>query len=209
MAGRVLCDLSVAVLLMSLAIKVNRPRRYLEAARAYTALKRASDRVVATLAVLVGCAELAVVLLFLSPVPETVTVAVAAGLLVALSVLTVTDERPTYDNCGCGGVSSITMPKSAYRARSVVMAGIASVSTVLLLSQETAAYSRANLAIHVARLLVSLPLAAVVLDLPLLVHMKEVERKKLPAKVVHIRNRFAATHLDGAHDVLNTSGASS
>jgi hypothetical protein len=132
-------------------------------------------------------AELAVAVALLAPVTATVATYATAPLLVLFLVLLVSDDRPAFTNCGCAGQEPVPLPRRAYAYRTAVLLGVSLVASALATMQPGRSWTFGATALAVA---VTFPLAHVALELPLIMHIHEVERRHLPERVRLARRVF-------------------
>ncbi len=136
-------------------------------------------------------AELVLAGALLTPAVATAATYAAAPLLVLFLVLLVSDDRPAFDNCGCASKEPVPVPRSAFSLRTALLLVVALTAAWWATAQPGAAWTLPAAALAVA---VAFPLAHVALELPLIMHIHEVERRHLPERVRQARRVYG---LDG------------
>jgi hypothetical protein len=124
--------------------------------------------------------ELAVAVALVTPVAATAGAYATAPLLVLFLVLLVSDDRTAFTNCGCAGQEPVPVPRRAFTYRTAMLLGISLVASALATVQPGASWTLGAITLAVA---VTFPLAHVALQLPLIMHIHEVERRHLPERV--------------------------
>jgi len=131
--------------------------------------------------------ELVLAVTLVIPATATVAAYAAAPLLVVFLVLLVSDDRPAFNNCGCASKEPVPVPRHAFSYRTALLLGVSLVASALATVQSSRSWTFAAVALAVA---VTFPLAHVVLELPLIMHIHEVERRHLPERVKQARRAY-------------------
>jgi|SRR5215211_1459163 uncharacterized membrane protein YphA (DoxX/SURF4 family) len=131
--------------------------------------------------------ELVLAVALVIPATATVAAYAAAPLLVVFLVLLVSDDRPAFNNCGCASKEPVPVPRYAFSYRTALLLGVSLVASALATVQSSRSWTFAAVALAVA---VTFPLAHVVLELPLIMHIHEVERRHLPERVKQARRAY-------------------
>jgi Methylamine utilisation protein MauE len=135
--------------------------------------------------------ELVLAVALVTPAVATVASYAAVPLLVVFLVLLVADDRPAFDNCGCASKEPVPVPRQAFTLRTALLLVAALAAAGLATVEPDRSWTLAAAALAVA---VTFPLAHVVLELPLIMHIHEVDRRQLPDRVRQARRVYA---LDG------------
>jgi hypothetical protein len=135
--------------------------------------------------------ELALAVALVTPATTTVATYATAPLLVVFLVLLVSDDRPAFNNCGCASQEPVPLPRHAFAFRTALLLGVSLVAALLATVQTGRSWTFAAIVLAVA---VTFPLAHVVLELPLIMHIHEVERRHLPDRVRQARRAYGLDH---------------
>jgi hypothetical protein len=131
--------------------------------------------------------ELVLAAALLIPATATVATYATAPLLALFLVLLVSDDRPAFNNCGCASKEPVPVPRYAHSYRTAVLLGVSLIASALTTVQPGRSWTFAAVALAVA---VTFPLAHVALELPLIMHIHEVERRHLPERVRQARRAY-------------------
>jgi hypothetical protein len=131
--------------------------------------------------------ELVLAVALMIPATATVATYAAVPLLVVFLVLLVSDDRPAFNNCGCASQEPVPVPRHAFSFRTALLLGVSLVAAALATVQTGRSWTFAAVALAVA---VTFPLAHVMLELPLIMHIHEVERRHLPERVRQARRAY-------------------
>jgi len=132
-------------------------------------------------------AEIAVAVALVTPVSATAATYATAPLLVMFLVLIVADDRPAFTNCGCAGQEPVPVPRRAFSYRTAMLLGVSLGASALATVQPDRSWTLGAVGLAVV---VTFPLAHIALELPLIMHIHEVERRHLPERVRQARRVY-------------------
>jgi hypothetical protein len=191
LVGGLLAGLLVDVLLFGAFHKLLAHTSFTEALHDYRALRRiGTERAVLGLAVVVPLAEFVAGVTLIFPSTRVGGSIGALVLLAAFSALIVNDDRAVFTNCGCGGASGgdIPMPRRAFVVRNSLILPAAVVMVALTVAGAGLDATAGDVVLYAA---LALPLSQILMNLPLVLHIVEVDRQRLPDRVSAAKQRIA------------------
>ena len=180
--------------------KVLDPRTFRGALRGYTLLRRLPRPAIRALAVGVPVVELATGVALLIPTTSRAATIPAVALLASFYVLIAKDRRPSFANCGCAGAAVVAAPKRILLLRNGILVGVG-LATAAAVWTAGPEWSIGELAVAAGLVL---PFALLLMELPLIAHIVQLDKANMPARLAQARAQQAAARVaERHHEILS------